>query len=94
MSDFLATAEQLTPDMVERFRRAVEIGKWPDGRIVSAEQRDILLQALIVYEEKNIDPSQRAVSVTEQCSSSSREAPEKINIDSLHSNPQRSEPNN
>lgn len=50
MSDFAKLIEQLTPDIYQRLKTAVEIGKWPDGRKLTAEQRELSLQAVIAYE--------------------------------------------
>lgn len=49
----------LTPAIVAALRLAVEIGKWPDGRRLSSEQRAICLQAVIVWEHKNLPEEQR-----------------------------------
>jgi uncharacterized protein YeaC (DUF1315 family) len=49
----------ITPAIYENLRRAVETGKWPDGRALSAEQRELSLQAVIAYEQKNIAEPQR-----------------------------------
>lgn len=46
----------LTPDIYQRFKRAVELGKWPDGRKLTAEQRQLCMEAMIVYEHKNLPP--------------------------------------
>lgn len=49
----------LTPDIVSALRLAIEIGKWPDGRRLSNEQRAICLQAVIAWEHKNLPEDQR-----------------------------------
>lgn len=49
----------ITPEIYENLKRAVEIGKWPDGRALTAEQREISLQAVIAYEQKHIDERER-----------------------------------
>ena len=35
----------MTPDVYERLRQAVETGKWPDGKVLSDEQKENCLQA-------------------------------------------------
>ncbi|HET8710272.1 MAG TPA: DUF1315 family protein, partial [Spongiibacteraceae bacterium] len=40
-------------------RTAVEIGKWPDGRKLTSEQRELCLQAIIAYEAKHIPETER-----------------------------------
>lgn len=49
----------LTPEIVVALRLAVEIGKWPDGRRLSNDQRAICLQAVIAWEHKNLPEDQR-----------------------------------
>ena len=50
--DFLQLAESLTPEIYETFKRAVELGKWPDGRALTAEQKQICIQAIMLYEKR------------------------------------------
>lgn len=47
---FEDAAQQLSPEIYERFKQALELGKWPDGRVLSKEQKEICLQAVILYE--------------------------------------------
>lgn len=49
----------LTPEIVARFRTAIEIGKWPDGRIVTPEQRETCMQAVVAWEFKHLPEEQR-----------------------------------
>ncbi len=51
--------EALTPDVIEKFKTAVEIGKWPDGKKLSQEQRETCMQAVIAYEHKNVEEAER-----------------------------------
>jgi len=36
--------------LYERLRTAVELGKWPDGRPLTGQQRELSLQAVIMWE--------------------------------------------
>lgn len=49
----------LTPETVSAFRLAIEIGKWPDGRRLTPEQRSICLQAVIAWEHRHLPEDQR-----------------------------------
>ena len=69
MSDFYQRASQLTPDLYRRFKLALELGKWPDGRSVSQQQKAILLEAVILYEDKNIAAGQRLADMEDRCAS-------------------------
>lgn len=44
--------QAITPEIYQRLVRAVEIGRWPDGRALSAEQRESCLQAIIAYDQR------------------------------------------
>ena len=49
----------ITPDIYQRIKRAVEIGKWDNGAPLSDEQREQCLQAIIVYDDKHKSESER-----------------------------------
>ena len=51
--------DSLTPDMIDRLRRGVETGRWPDGRALTPEQREHSLQAIIAWEETHLPEEQR-----------------------------------
>ncbi|MDF2182753.1 DUF1315 family protein [Neptuniibacter sp. CAU 1671] len=42
--------QNMTPEMHQSLQRAVELGKWPDGRKLTQEQREICLRAVIAYD--------------------------------------------
>lgn len=45
----------MTPEIHERLKRAVEIGRWADGRPLTAEQMESSLQAVMAYEALCLD---------------------------------------
>jgi uncharacterized protein YeaC (DUF1315 family) len=49
----------MTPELYERFQRAIELRKWPDGRVLSQEQLETCMQAVIAYELKHLPPEKR-----------------------------------
>jgi len=52
--------QKLNPEVYRSLKRAVELGKWPDGRALTKEQRDICLEAVIYYESShNVPPEER-----------------------------------
>lgn len=57
--DIDAFTQALSPDIIERFRNAIETGKWPDGRALTKEQRATCMQAVIAYEHHHLDETQR-----------------------------------
>lgn len=56
---FKQLIETITPEIYVNLKTAIEIGKWPDGRSLSNEQRELCLQAVIAYELKNIPENER-----------------------------------
>ena len=50
--DFQQLLDSITPDIYERFKKAVETGKWPDTRPLTEEQKALCLQAIIAYEQR------------------------------------------
>lgn len=50
LPDLHSLLENITPDIYEALKRAVELGKWPNGVRLTTEQREICLQAVIYYD--------------------------------------------
>ncbi|MFS2124728.1 YeaC family protein [Pseudomonas sp. Pseusp97] len=59
MSSFAEMIQNITPEIYESLKLAVEIGKWPDGRKLSQEQKELSLQAMIAWETDNLPEDQR-----------------------------------
>lgn len=57
--DYQQLIESMTPDIYRSLARAVELGKWPDGRALSAEQRRTSLEAIIAWGERHLPEEQR-----------------------------------
>jgi len=52
--------ETMTPEVYESLKLAVEIGKWPNGERLTAQQRETSLRAVIAYEAySNLPEDQR-----------------------------------
>lgn len=43
---------QITPEIYESLKEAVALGKWGDGNPLTQDQKEICLQAIIVYEQR------------------------------------------
>ena len=43
----------INPDIYRQLQKAVETGKWSDGRKISEEQRSLCMQAIIAYDQRN-----------------------------------------
>ncbi len=57
--DYEQMIENLSPDIYRSLTRALELGKWPDGRPMSPEQRRNTMQAVIAWGEKHLPEEQR-----------------------------------
>ncbi|SFM14705.1 YeaC family protein [Marinobacter zhejiangensis] len=51
--------ERMDPSVYRSLRQAVELGKWPDGRVLSEEQRELCMEAVLYYESQHIPEDQR-----------------------------------
>ena len=51
--DLQQLLNSITPDIYHKLQKAVEIGRWPDGRRISDEQRSLCMQAIIAYDQRN-----------------------------------------
>lgn len=52
--------QKIDPTIYASLRSAIELGKWPDGRGLSKEQKEICMEACIYYENNsNIAESDR-----------------------------------
>lgn len=49
----------LDADLVARLKTAVEIGKWPNGLALTAEQRQTCMQAVIAWEHEHVAATER-----------------------------------
>ena len=50
--DLQQLLESITPEVYESLKRAIEIGRWPDGRTISDGQRELCIQAVIAYDQR------------------------------------------
>jgi uncharacterized protein YeaC (DUF1315 family) len=57
--DFEKLIENITPEIHLSLKRAIEIGKWPDGKVVTQEQRSLCMEAVIAYDNKFLTEQQR-----------------------------------
>ena len=53
----------LTAEIVQRFKCAIETGRWPDGRKLTADQVATCMEAVIRYEHQHLPKEQRSVYV-------------------------------
>lgn len=76
MSSFNEMIKNITPDIYRSLKLAVEIGKWADGNKLTAEQRELSLQAMIAWEVQNLPEEERTGYMgPQECQSKSAEIP-------------------
>ncbi|MGH8438400.1 MAG: YeaC family protein [Pseudomonas sp.] len=72
MSTFAQMIENITPEIYQSLKLAVELGKWADGRKLTTEQKELSLQAVIAWEVQNLPEEQRTGYMgPQECSSKS-----------------------
>ena len=54
-----ALVSGMTPEIYQNLKKAVEIGRWPDGNTVTPEQRANALQGVIAYEQLNMKDTEK-----------------------------------
>jgi len=57
--DYRRLIQNMTPQVYRSLKRAVELGKWPDGRPVTREQRQEAMQAIIAWGELHLPEHER-----------------------------------
>ena len=45
--------ETMTPEIYQRLATAVELGKWPDGVALTADQKENCLQLVMLWQSRN-----------------------------------------
>lgn len=50
---------QLSPEIYQRLLSAVELGKWENGERLSPEQLEHCMQAIIVWDHRNLPETER-----------------------------------
>ena len=51
--------DSMTPEIYQSLRRALELGKWPDGRQLTPEQKQNAMQAVIAWGERHLPEAER-----------------------------------
>ncbi|MDY7218865.1 DUF1315 family protein [Denitrificimonas sp. JX-1] len=59
MKSFADVIAEMTPETYKTLKLAVEIGKWADGTKLTTEQKELTLQAMILWEQDNLPEEER-----------------------------------
>jgi uncharacterized protein YeaC (DUF1315 family) len=57
--DYQQLIDSMTPEVYRNLQRAIELGKWPDGRPLSPGQREDVMQAIIVWGQNHLPEQDR-----------------------------------
>lgn len=72
--DFVTAAAKLDRATYENLRRALALGRWPDGRRLEPRQREICMETVALWEAAHLPPEQRTGYVEPNaCSSKQQE---------------------
>lgn len=78
---FVAAARDLDRPTYENLRRALQLGRWPDGRPLDDRQRAICLEAVIAWEAAHLPPAERTGYIERDgCRSPDDDTPRPIEI--------------
>lgn len=70
--NFETLISNITPEIYQKLKLAVELGKWADGSVLSKQQKESSLQAVIAYELENVPANERTGYIAQGCKSSSK----------------------
>lgn len=59
MTTFTDLIQRITPETYKTLKLAIEIGKWGDGTKLTQEQKDLTMQAMILWEQANLPEEER-----------------------------------
>ncbi|WP_461536719.1 YeaC family protein [Spongorhabdus nitratireducens] len=76
-TDFRTTVETMSADVYASLKRAVELGKWPNGERLKPEQVGLCLQTVIAWEQIHAPEEQRTGYMAQTCQSSKEDEQEK-----------------
>jgi len=57
--DYQQVIKEMDRDTYERLKKSLETGRWPDGKVLSDEQRTHTMRAVIAYGEMNLPVTER-----------------------------------
>ena len=57
--DYTQMIEGMSLEIYQSLKRSVELGKWPDGKRLTTDQRENAMQAIIAWGEKHLGETER-----------------------------------
>lgn len=77
---FADMIEKMTPEIYQALKTGVELGKWPNGEPLTAEQKEISMEAVLRYEADRDLPAKDRVGYIEPKPTKKSEEISKVNI--------------
>ena len=57
--DYQQLIDSMSPEIYRNLKCALELGKWPDGKTLTQEQRHNTMQAVIAWGEKHLPQNEQ-----------------------------------
>jgi len=68
----------MTPQIYQNMKDALELGRWGDGRVLTPEQKEFTLEAMIRYEHMNNIPEAKRVGYVDMTNKKKKKAMEQF----------------
>lgn len=75
---------QLTPEIYERLKTALELGKWPDGRMLTDAQKQSCMEAVLRYQAMHLPEDQHSGYMKDTCKSSADKQKDETHVIKIH----------
>ena len=59
--DYQQLIDTMSPEIYQKLKRSLEVGKWPDGKPLTAGQRHQTMQAIIAWGENHLPENERSL---------------------------------
>ena len=75
---------QMTPEIYERLKLATELGKWPDGRVLTDEQKQSCMEAVLRYQAMHLPAEEHSGFIKDKCKSSTEKTADTAQVIKIH----------
>ena len=62
---FADMIEKMSPEIYTALKQGVELGRWPNGQVLTKEQKEISMEAVLRYEAQSSIPENQRVGYIE-----------------------------
>ncbi len=84
----------LNPEIIAKFRTAIEIGKWENGEKLTTEQRETCMQAVMIWEHEYLPVHERTGYISKPVDDKGNIVGEECDIEHQHHYPNLERPVN